>query len=127
MTREECLVRLAAGMLSNPACDPLKVCAVDVAFQARRILDRLMPERPPERPLEPVTLPAKGPNGKPATVHDGPWLLRTAVARGALDWFLLFGQDHGFPKHLAEWSPVMVGLAVEARQRVVAAAAGVSH
>jgi hypothetical protein len=57
------------------------------------------------------------PPTRPKRVHDGPWLVWAARVRGCTDWFVAYGQEHGHPRKMELWSPIMVKLAVEAKMR----------
>jgi len=46
---------------------------------------------------------------------DAKWLVWAANKRGCLRWFHLFGQSHGYPRNIYQWSPAMVAVAIAAK------------
>ncbi len=46
---------------------------------------------------------------------DAKWLVWAANTRGCLRWFHAFGESHGYPRNILQWSPAMVAVAVAAK------------
>ena len=55
------------------------------------------------------------PPPRPPQIRDGRWLRWAAEKRDCVPWFDSFGREHGYPRHIEDWSRGMVALAVDAK------------
>jgi hypothetical protein len=96
----------------------------DGASAIRR--DRPAPERRRERQRPAAPAAAEAYQAPPTIAEQAPaaerparnggWLYRQAEKKGALQWFLDYGHDHGYPRRLVDWSELMVARALDARR-----------